>query len=143
MKKFLFTLSIAGLLAPTAAFAYGEGSTIPYESRVMHLLTNEVRTDVHTAIDACGKNCHEGKHCYERSYKALYWDNNLYKAATFHANMLATLTPPKWGCIQHPSPCQLVDNFASLFPDKCDGNPIPDDGRSPIQLQVLLDQQNR
>ena len=109
----------------------------------MHLLTNEVRTDVHTAIDACGKSCHEGKHCYERSYKALYWDNNLYKAATFHANMLATLTPPKWGCIQHPSPCQLVDNFASLFPDKCDANPIPDDGRSPIQLQVFLDQQNR
>lgn len=123
MKKYLFSVFIASLLAPTSAFAYGEGSTIPYESRVIHLLTNEVRTDVHTAIDACGKKCHEGKHCYERSYKALYWDDNLYKAATFHATMLATLTPPKWGCIQHPSPCQLVDNFASLFPDKCDGNP--------------------
>lgn len=63
MKKYLFSVFIASLLAPTSAFAYGEGSTIPYESRVIHLLTNEVRTDVHTAIDACGKNCHEGKHC--------------------------------------------------------------------------------
>lgn len=52
MKKYLFSVFIASLLAPTSAFAYGEGSTIPYESRVMHLLTNEVRTDVHTAIDA-------------------------------------------------------------------------------------------
>ena len=95
MKKFLFTLSIAGLLAPTAAFAYGEGESIPYIGRAMHLLTNEVRTDVYAAIDACGEYCHEGKHCYKPSYKALYWSDNLFRAAQFHAAMSSSITPPR------------------------------------------------
>ena len=123
MKKFLFTLSIAGLLAPTAAFAYGEGESIPYIGRAMHLLTNEVRTDVYAAIDACGEYCHEGKHCYKPSYKALYWSDNLFRAAQFHAAMSSSITPPDYGCMQHYSPCQLVDNFAKLFPEHCDGTP--------------------
>ena len=86
MKKFLFTLSIAGLLAPTAAFAYGEGESIPYIGRAMHLLTNEVRTDVYAAIDACGEYCHEGKHCYKPSIKR-------YIGATIYLELPNSMPP--------------------------------------------------
>ena len=124
MKKTLPLIALfSGMLIPAVAAAYGEGSDIPYVSRAMHLLTNEVRADIPKAIDICGHYCREGKDCYPASLPAVYWDNNLFRAAQFHAEMSSKMTDTVFGCIQHNSPCQLADNFAADFPQTCDANP--------------------
>lgn len=105
-------------LLPTAVMAYGEGEDIPMDARAIHLLTNEARTNTREALALCGDNCSETIECYAETLPPLYWDEGLYKAAQFHANMLSYIT-----CMQHDSPCTLVSTVASDFPDKCDGNP--------------------
>ncbi len=111
------------MLMPAVAAAYGEGNDIPYESRAMHLMINEVRADIGKAIDICGNYCREGKDCYDDSLHAVYWDNNLFRAAQFHAAMSSKMTDTVFGCMQHNSPCQLADNFAADFPQNCDASP--------------------
>ena len=101
---------------PALAFGYGEGEDIPYESRAIHLMTNEARTAPREALADCGKNCSEGRECYEKSVAPLYWHEDLYRAAQFHANMMNDLS-----CMQHASPCTLVSSVATDFPNTCDG----------------------
>ena len=105
-------------LLPSTVMAYGEGEDISMDARAIHLLTNEARTNTREALALCGDNCSETIECYAETLPPLYWDDGLYKAAQFHANMLSYIT-----CMQHDSPCTLVSTVASDFPDTCDGNP--------------------
>ena len=116
LKSFTLVSSLFLSIIPALAFGYGEGEDIPYESRAIHLMTNEARTAPREALADCGKNCSEGKDCYEKSVAPLYWHEDLYHAAQFHANMMNDLS-----CMQHNSPCTLVSSVATDFPDTCDG----------------------
>ena len=119
MKRSLILMMIAcGTLLPATVFAYGEGEDISMDARAIHLLTNEARTNTREALATCGSNCSETLECYPETLPPLYWNDGLYRAAQFHANMLTSLH-----CMQHDSPCTLVSTVATDFPDACDGNP--------------------
>ena len=97
-------------LLPSTVMAYGEGEDIPMDARAIHLLTNEARTNTREALALCGDNCSETIECYAETLPPLYWDDGLYKAAQFHANMLSYIT-----CMQHDSPCTLVVRLRVIF----------------------------
>ena len=124
MKRALIIACVAMAILPSIAYGYGEGADIPEGARVIHLLTNEARTNTKDALANCGKACSEGLDCHPEVLEPVYWDNDLYRAAQFHANMLnaingSDMTP----CMQHNSPCTLKSNAADRFPRKCDGSP--------------------
>lgn len=115
-----------GLIAliPSFAYGYGEGADIPEGSRVIHLLTNEARTNTKEALASCGSNCSEGLDCHDEVLAPLYWDDGLYRAAQFHANMLNAIdSSEKTPCMQHNSPCKLRADAAAKYPYICDGAP--------------------
>ena len=123
-RLFSSTLFILCSLSAATAFGYGEGADIPIEARAIHLLTNEARCNTHEALANCGERCGEAA-CYDESMGPLYWNDNLFRAAQFHAQMLDYLKPAeKWSwCMQHDSPCVLKSTIGQDFPSKCDGNP--------------------
>ena len=115
---------LVALTIPAAAYGYGEGSDIPEGSRVIHLLTNEARTNTREALAACGNACSEGLDCHAEVLAPLYWDDGLYRAAQFHANMLNAIdSSEKTPCMQHNSPCKLRTDAAAKYPYICDGAP--------------------
>ena len=113
----------ACVLSPTASWAYGEGEDIPWASRVIHLLTNEARCDIGEALSECGAHCDAEWSCYGLSLPPVYWDDELYRAAQFHATMVSATEGASWGCMQHDSPCTLKSTVAQDFPAVCDGRP--------------------
>ena len=117
-------IALLALIIPSFAYGYGEGADIPEGARVIHLLTNEARTNTKEALASCGTNCSEGLDCYKEVLDPLYWDDGLYRAAQFHANMLNAIdSSEKTPCMQHNSPCTLRSDVASRFPNKCNGDP--------------------
>lgn len=118
MRTSCTVLTVLSILAPSLAYAYGEGADIPAESRAIHVLVNEARSNTRNALSECGSRCSEGLSCYEKVLEPLYWHDGLYRAAQFHANMLSAIH-----CMQHDSPCTLVSTVNDDFPGKCDGNP--------------------
>ena len=128
MKQLCFiTLTLVSTLIPTAVMAYGEGEDIPMDARAIHLLTNDARTDTTEALAECGTKCSEfadNANCYDKTLPPLYWDDAMYRAAQFHANMLTIISKADNKlCMQHDSPCTLVSTAATDFPATCDGNP--------------------
>ena len=128
MKQLCFiTLTLVSTLVPTAVMAYGEGEDIPMDARAIHLLTNDARTDTTEALAECGTKCSEfadNANCYDKTLPPLYWDDAMYRAAQFHANMLTIISKADNKlCMQHDSPCTLVSTAATDFPATCDGNP--------------------
>ena len=119
MKETIAICSLIGLLSlPSLAFGYGEGDTIPYNARAIHLLVNEARCNPPEALKKCGDNCGEGVNCYKDPREPLYWHDDLSASAQFFANMSGYAS-----CMQHDTPCTLKSDIASKYPDKCDGNP--------------------
>ena len=120
--KYQFVLScslmIVALGIPVLAFGYGEGDDIPYAARATHMMINEARTAPRVAMANCGAKCAEGLTCYKEVLPPVYWDDGAYRAAQFYAQMMT-----KMNCMQHDTPCTLVSNIGSLFPDECDGSP--------------------
>ena len=125
MKRAFLVLGIAIAGLPSTAFGYGEGADIPEGARVIHLLTNEARTNTKDALADCGADrCSEGPDCHPEVLAPVYWDDDLFHAAQFHANMLNAIdASDKTPCMQHNSPCTLRDDVASRYPGKCDGSP--------------------
>ena len=128
MKQLCFiTLTLVSTLVPTVVMAYGEGEDIPMDARAIHLLTNDARTDTTEALAECGTKCSEfadNANCYDKALPPLYWDDAMYRAAQFHANMLTIISKADNKlCLQHDSPCTLVSTAATDFPATCDGNP--------------------
>ena len=120
----LFPIAVITWILPSLAYGYGEGSDIPEGSRIIHLLTNEARTNTKDALASCGKACSEGLECHSEVLPPLYWDDGLYRAAQFHSNMLNnTPNTPQVPCVQHYSPCTLNSDVAAKFPKECDGSP--------------------
>lgn len=146
-RAFIPLLTLTSLL-PSLAYGYGEGADIPEGSRIIHLLTNEARTNTKDALASCGKACSEGTDCHSEVLPPLYWDDGLYRAAQFHSNMLNdTPDTPKAPCIQHYSPCTLNSDVANKFPQECNGSPscactahqakCDEDGTAP-QARVMM-----
>ena len=124
MKRICCIALIAMAALPSVAYGYGEGADIPEGSRVIHLLTNEARTNTKEALANCGEACSEGLDCHQEVMDPVYWDDDLYRAAQFHASMLNAINKTdQTPCMQHNSPCTLKSNAASNFPNKCDGSP--------------------
>ena len=120
----LITVGIAMVILPSFAYGYGEGADIPEGARVIHLLTNEARTNTKEALANCGEACSEGLDCHPEVLEPVYWDDDLFRAAQFHANMLNAINgSDKTPCMQHNSPCTLKSNAADRFPGRCDGTP--------------------
>ncbi len=126
LKTFIqSSILLTAIITPSLAFAYGEGGQIPEGARAIHLLTNEARCNVKEALANCNRktDCREADACfkdgtYSEVMNPMYWNNDLYRAAQFHANMISYID-----CQQHNSPCILTSTAASDFPDICDGNP--------------------
>ncbi len=111
--SFFIMASLLSLQASNVQ-AYGEGADIPATSRAMHLLTNEARCDIPKALSLCGSNCTEGTAQYGKQVAPVWWDNDLHRAAQFHATMMASVGK----CLSHDSLCQLNNNLTN-----CDGSP--------------------
>jgi hypothetical protein len=106
------------LLAPKVAWSYGEaadGFPSWYE-RTLLVLSNEARCDPQKALDGCTV-CGEAA-CYE-PVKPMQWNRELNLAARFHA---ANLSRSSCG-MMHDSPCRLLSEVGSSYPDSCDGSP--------------------
>lgn len=101
--RLFFVIVSALILFPVMLWAYGEGGDIPYTSRAIHLM-NEARLDSAYALRDCGANCSEGVSCYQKTVDPHYWNDEFFRAAQFHANMLSILD----NCMQDTSPCELV-----------------------------------
>lgn len=67
-------------------------------------------------MDVCGSDCAEAA-CYSPA-KPLSWTKELNRAARFHS---ANLTDSGCG-MMHDSPCTIVADIQSLYPDSCDGD---------------------
>ena len=65
MKHIIPSIVLLSLIVPAVAFGYGEGEDIPEGSRVIHLLTNEARTNTKDALASCGTSCSEGLDCHK------------------------------------------------------------------------------
>jgi len=86
-----------------------------WEERVIHVLVNRARCAPAEDLAGC-TNCPDA-HCYS-PVPPLEWIEKLARAARFHA---ANLTSS--GCnLQHNSPCVLVSDIGTLYPDSCDGS---------------------
>ena len=124
MKKTLFMICVmlSSLCAPSIVFAYGEdsdlGYDVPIESRQMHLLVNEARSDTKTAIENCKDEYCLEKSCYKDAKAPYFWSNTLFNAAQFHSNNMKyrdeSVNQDKG--IAHESPCKLVTDIAGKFP---------------------------
>ncbi len=110
-------LAMLGTASPS--FAVGEpvnGFPNWYE-RMVHVLTNRARCDPAAALVDCTPCADVDMGCYT-SVPPVQWDENLNRAARFHATNLSDS-----GCgIQHNSPCQLEPTIGSTYPDLCDGS---------------------
>jgi hypothetical protein len=99
-----------------AAEGEPDGSFPSWEERWFLQLHNRARCDPQHEMDVCGTDCAESA-CYTPA-KPLTWTVQLNRAARFHS---ANLTSS--GCsIKHNSPCTVVANIDSLYPDTCDGS---------------------
>lgn len=112
-RNIQFILLFVLFIIPSTAMAYGEGEDIPSMSRAMHLLVNEARSDVQTALSLCEENCTEGVKRYGKQKAPVWWNNDLHKSAMFHSTMMS-----KMGCLEHESMCKLRKNVSG-----CDGSP--------------------
>ena len=111
---------LATILVPGISFAYGEGGDISYQERAMHLLINDVRSNPQDALKNCSsKDCKEGIKCYAEASVPVYWRADLLHAAQVEARLLAEAAG---GLNSHYTPCTIVSNIASIFPDSCDGS---------------------
>lgn len=108
---------LATLLAATPLWAVGEAvNGFPnWAERVEHQWINRARVDPQLEMTACGANCVE-KACYG-VMPPLTWSLALNRAARFHSDELY-----QQSAFQHDSPCTLVSNIASLYPDSCNGH---------------------
>ena len=100
---------------------YGSGADIPYAARAMHLVINEVRTNIPAVLQYCKR----GTHCteavlnnYKDSMPPLYWNNTLHHSAQFYANFMMYAD-----CESHDQACTLKSSVASDYPSICDGRP--------------------
>ena len=111
----MLVLWITGAAVPAAAEGEGDGSFPSWEERWVHQLINRARCDPQFEMDACGAACAEAA-CYVPAHP-LTWTKELNRAARFHSTNLTDS-----GCgISHDSPCTLVADIDSLYPDSCNG----------------------
>jgi uncharacterized protein YkwD len=106
---------ISGSPNQVAAEGEPDGSFPSWEERWFLQLHNRARCDPQYEMDVCGSACAEAA-CYSPA-KPLTWTVELNRAARFHS---ANLTDSGCG-MKHNSPCTLVSNIDSLYPDSCDG----------------------
>jgi hypothetical protein len=109
--------AIAALLAAAPLWAVGESvNGFPnWAERVEHQWINRARVDPQLEMTACGANCVE-KACYA-VMPPLSWNLALNRAARFHSDELF-----QQSAFQHDSPCTLVSNISTLYPDSCNGH---------------------
>jgi len=120
-KRFIFiSVAFAAVFlfssSRVAAEGEPEGSFPSWEERWFLQLHNRARCDPEHEMDACGTDCAEAA-CYTPA-KPLTWTVELNRAARFHS---ANLTSSACS-IKHNSPCTVVANIDSLYPDTCDGS---------------------
>ncbi len=110
----MLVLALLGFAVPAAAEGEPDGTFPNWEERWIHQLINRARSDPQAELAAC-TGCAEAA-CYSPA-KPLSWTAELNRAARFHS---ANLTDA--GCsLQHYSPCTIVTNIDTLYPDSCDG----------------------
>ena len=119
--KRIVAISLAAVAVNTVsslqAMAEGEpdGPFPSWEERWFLQLHNRARCDPQFEMDVCGADCAEAA-CYSPA-KPLTWKAELNRAARFHsANLTDSVCSMK-----HYSPCTLVSNIGSLYPDTCSG----------------------
>jgi hypothetical protein len=110
-------VAVTTLLAVAPIFAVGESvNGFPnWAERVEHQWINRARVEPQLEMTACGANCVE-KACYS-AMPPLSWNLALNRAARFHSDELV-----QQSAFQHDSPCTLVSNISSLYPDSCNGH---------------------
>ncbi len=104
-------------LGPAQARAIGESDAQGFPSwseRVQHELANRARVAPDIEMTACGNACPDAG-CYE-VMPPLYYDRKLNRAARFHAAHQALN-----GFFAHTTPCDLVDDIGTTYPDPCAG----------------------
>ena len=85
-----------------------------WSERMIQVLVNRARSDPAADLADC-PNCSDAA-CYT-AQAPLEWNNDLARAARFYSTNLTSS-----GCgMQHDSPCQLVSDIGTTYPEICDG----------------------
>ncbi|MBW2232941.1 MAG: hypothetical protein JRG92_20750 [Deltaproteobacteria bacterium] len=90
-----------------------------WEERVMLQWHNRARSDPQLELASCSPGDCPDAYCYA-PVEPLQWTHSLNRAARFHSDQLELA-----GCsplLRDDSPCTLVSNIDSLYPDSCDGS---------------------
>ncbi|HUB07306.1 MAG TPA: CAP domain-containing protein [Myxococcales bacterium] len=82
------------------------------------VLSNRARADPQTELASCASSDCPDHACYSPA-PPLVWDYELNLSARLHVTNLVAAD----SMLQHPSPCLLVSNIASIWPSSCDGSP--------------------
>jgi len=105
------------LLALLSANGVPQNGFPSWNERTILVLTNRARADPVAALSSCaGSGCQDAI-CYTAS-QPLVWDYDLNRSARFHMTNLVDASAP----LQHPSPCVLATNIATVYPSSCDGS---------------------
>jgi len=118
MVRFWQIPSIILFILLSANVHAGEGVPLGgfpnWSERMLHVLVNRARSDPAADLAAC-PNCADAA-CYTPQLP-LAWNLNLAHAARFHATSLTSSECS----ITHNSPCELVSDIGTTYPDTCDG----------------------
>jgi len=111
------TLSLASAWAsPVLAEGEGDADGFPsWAERALLELTNRARVDPQLEMSLYGAACSETA-CHNPQ-PPLYYSNPHNRSARFHSANMARMS-----FFAHDSPCTLVSNIGTLYPNNCDGS---------------------